>query len=132
MFDSCAFYGHNEVDLQAIGDPRYVLGIEFVDMYKNEVGASEPQEDFHDRHELYGIRNNVVVAAICPDQVQLLDKAKETMQKLLEKFPAGYEGFCRNGDHEAASSTTGVLPDDLDSGTADYRVRTGVWRYICE
>lgn len=55
IFDSCAFYGHNEVDLQAIGDPRYVLGIEFVEMYKNEVGASEPSADFDDRHELYGM-----------------------------------------------------------------------------
>ncbi|KAI0600588.1 hypothetical protein F4775DRAFT_544622 [Biscogniauxia sp. FL1348] len=93
LFDSCAFYGHNEIDLQAIGDPRYVLGIEFVDMYKNEVGASEPQEDFYDRHDLYGIRNNIVVAAICPEQVHLLEKAKETMRQLIAKFPDGFEGF---------------------------------------
>ncbi|KAI0015720.1 hypothetical protein F4780DRAFT_762781 [Xylariomycetidae sp. FL0641] len=93
IFDSCAFYGHNEVDLQAIGDPRYVLGIEFVDLYKTEVGASEPQEDFYDRHDLYGIRNNVVVAAICPEQVNLLEKAKDTMRELIVKFPDGFEGF---------------------------------------
>lgn len=55
LFDSCAFYGHCEVDLQAVGDARYVLGMEFVDMYKDHVGASEPVEDFYDRHELYGM-----------------------------------------------------------------------------
>ena len=73
MFDSCTFYGHNEVqhnegstfrvetsltpsdavDLQCMGDPRYVLGMDFIDMYKNEVGASEPKEDFYDRHNMY-------------------------------------------------------------------------------
>jgi protein-ribulosamine 3-kinase len=55
LFDSCAFYGHNEVDLQAVGHPRYVLGIDFVNMYREEVGASEPQEDFYDRHDLYAM-----------------------------------------------------------------------------
>ncbi|KAI1329480.1 Fructosamine/Ketosamine-3-kinase [Xylariaceae sp. FL0255] len=74
IFDSCAFYGHNEVDLQAIGDSRYALGIEFVDMYRNEVGASEPQEDFYDRHDLYSIRNDLVVVANCPAQIHLIIK----------------------------------------------------------
>jgi protein-ribulosamine 3-kinase len=73
-FDSCAFYGHNEgeallinlqknlgwcqlitVDLQSMGDSRYILGMDFIDMYKNEVGASKPQKDFYDRHELYAM-----------------------------------------------------------------------------
>lgn len=43
------------VDLQAIGEPRYALQMDVVDLYKTEVGASEPQEDFYDRHELYGM-----------------------------------------------------------------------------
>ncbi|KAK8115762.1 hypothetical protein PG984_012264 [Apiospora sp. TS-2023a] len=55
LFDSCGFYGHHEIDLQSMGDPRYTLGMDFVEMYKKEVGASEPQEDFYDRHDLYGM-----------------------------------------------------------------------------
>lgn len=75
LFDSCAFYGHAEgtfilaldgiynrfitlqplVDLQAMGEPRYALQMDVVDLYKSEVGASEPQEDFYDRHFLYGV-----------------------------------------------------------------------------
>jgi len=43
------------VDLQNMGDPRYVFGMDFIDMYKDEVGASEPQEDFYDRHDLYAM-----------------------------------------------------------------------------
>lgn len=53
LFDSCAFYGHNEIDLQLMEDPRYALGMDFVDLYKKEVDAYEPREDFYDRHELY-------------------------------------------------------------------------------
>lgn len=77
LFDSCAFYGHAEgrvtprpepkppiadcfrcrtvVDLQAIGEPRYALQMDVVDLYKTEIGASDPQEDFYDRHYLYGM-----------------------------------------------------------------------------
>lgn len=74
IFDAVCFYGHNEgksdmhsivcrlwrltspsVDLQCMGSPRYALGMDFVDMYKDEVGASEPQKDFYDRHKLYAL-----------------------------------------------------------------------------
>ncbi|KAI1262294.1 Fructosamine kinase-domain-containing protein [Xylariaceae sp. FL1019] len=93
LFDSCAFYGHNEIDLQSMGDTRHILGMEFVQMYKSEVGASEPREDFYDRHELYGIRADLIVAAICPEEAHLIAKAKTTMKRLLKKFPDGYDGF---------------------------------------
>lgn len=79
LFDSCAFYGHGEskqslpcttslfiwltyrvrsiiqVDLQSIGDPRYGLQMDVVHLYKTTIGASEPEHDFYDRHELYGM-----------------------------------------------------------------------------
>ncbi|KUI67640.1 hypothetical protein VM1G_02991 [Cytospora mali] len=60
------------VDFQAIGEPRYALRMNVVDIYKEKVGASEPRDDFYDRHFLYGIRNDVVVAAICPEWESLL------------------------------------------------------------
>ncbi|RYP41918.1 hypothetical protein DL767_000655 [Monosporascus sp. MG133] len=72
LFDSCCFYGHNEMDLQCMGDPRYALSMEFIDMYKNEVGASDPQEDFYDRHDLYAIRNNICTAGMWPQWAPLL------------------------------------------------------------
>lgn len=37
-------------------DPRYAIGLDFVDLYKREVGASEPQEDFDDRNALYSMQ----------------------------------------------------------------------------
>ncbi|KAI0376957.1 Fructosamine kinase-domain-containing protein [Hypomontagnella monticulosa] len=93
MFDSCCFYGHNEMDLQCMGDPRYALGMDFIDLYKNEVGASEPREDFYDRHDLYSIRNNICVAGMWPQWAPLLITAKDEMRRLLAKHPEGLDGF---------------------------------------
>ncbi|KAH7021504.1 Fructosamine kinase-domain-containing protein [Microdochium trichocladiopsis] len=74
IFDAVCFYGHNEIDLQCMGDARYVLGMDFVDMYKDEVGASEPQRDFYDRHKMYRM-------------------SKDDMRALLQKYPNGYADF---------------------------------------
>ena len=38
-----------------MGDPRYALGMDFIELYRERVGASEPVEDFWDRHELYAM-----------------------------------------------------------------------------
>ena len=52
---SLADNANQAVDLQCMGDSRYVLGMDFIDSYKKEVGASEPVEDFNARHELYAL-----------------------------------------------------------------------------
>ncbi|KAI1407511.1 Fructosamine kinase-domain-containing protein [Hypoxylon sp. FL1857] len=93
MFDSCCFYGHNEMDLQCMGDPRYALGMDFIDLYKNEIGASEPKQDFYDRHTLYAIRNNICTAGMWPQWAPLLTTAKDEMRRLLSKYPDGLDGF---------------------------------------
>ena len=54
LFDPCPFYGHHEMDLQCMRSPRYTVGLEFVEMYR-EVGASEPVGDFDDRNALYAV-----------------------------------------------------------------------------
>ena len=41
--------------LQNIGNRRYVFGMDYIDMYKNEVGACEPQQDFYDRYDMYAM-----------------------------------------------------------------------------
>ena len=38
-----------------MGNPRYALEMDFVNLYKTEVGASEPEQDFYDRHEMYSM-----------------------------------------------------------------------------
>lgn len=55
LFDPCAFYGHHEMDFQCMRSQRYTIGQNFIDLYKNKVGASQPVEDFEDRIALYAV-----------------------------------------------------------------------------
>ena len=55
LFDPCPFYGHHEMDLQCMRSPRYAVGLDFVDLYKQHGGASEPIDDFDDRNALYAV-----------------------------------------------------------------------------
>ncbi len=55
VFDPCPFYGHSEMDLQCMRSARYAVGLKFVDLYKEQIGASEPREDFDDRNALYAM-----------------------------------------------------------------------------
>jgi fructosamine-3-kinase len=55
LFDPCPFYGHHEMDLQCMRSPRYAVGLDFVELYRTVVGASEPAGDFDDRNALYAM-----------------------------------------------------------------------------
>lgn len=45
-------------------DPRYAIGLEFLHLYKEEVGASEPRKDFDDRSALYSMYVSKIVSPI--------------------------------------------------------------------
>ncbi len=55
IFDSRAFWGHNEVDLGSWRAPRYKMGRPFFREYRRAMGLSEPQEDWEDRNALYAV-----------------------------------------------------------------------------
>ncbi|OAA81750.1 Fructosamine/Ketosamine-3-kinase [Akanthomyces lecanii RCEF 1005] len=93
IFDPCSFYGHHEMDFQCMKSPRYIIGQNFIDLYKVKVGASEPSEDFEDRVALYAIRNDLMTAGMWPQWASLIDKAKDAMKLLLEKYPDGLASF---------------------------------------
>ena len=44
-----------KVDFNAMRAPRYTLGPEFINAYKNEAGASDLKEDFDNRNALYAM-----------------------------------------------------------------------------
>ncbi|KAI1137582.1 Fructosamine kinase-domain-containing protein [Hypoxylon sp. FL0543] len=113
LFDSCCFYGHNEMDLQCMGGPRYTLGMDFIRLYKDEIGASEPEEDFYDRHALYAIRNNICTAGMWPQWTSLLTSAKEEMRRLLSRYPDGLDGFKEEstGEEPARKASTFNYPE---------------------
>ena len=55
MFDSCAFWGHNEAELGPWRAPRYRLGITYLKQYQKVMGMSEPHADWDDRNALYAL-----------------------------------------------------------------------------
>ena len=55
IFDSCAFWGHNEADLGSWRAPRYRLGKPYLREYQRVMGISEPQADWDDRNALYAV-----------------------------------------------------------------------------
>ena len=55
IFDSCAFWGHNEADLGSWRAPRYKMGKPYLKEYQRVMGISEPRRDWDDRNALYAI-----------------------------------------------------------------------------
>ncbi|KAI4705142.1 hypothetical protein J4E81_000021 [Alternaria sp. BMP 2799] len=93
IFDSCAFWGHNECDLGSWRAPRYNMGEEFFTCYKDIVKPSQPEEDWDDRNRLYAIRYDLLVSALYPEKPEFHDRAKAEMRGLVKKFPGGFEDW---------------------------------------
>jgi protein-ribulosamine 3-kinase len=55
IFDSCAYWGHNESDLGVWRAPRYRLGQPYLREYQKQMGQSAPKEDWDDRNALYAM-----------------------------------------------------------------------------
>lgn len=55
IFDSCAYWGHNESDLGSWRAPRYRMGKPFLREYQRLIGMSFPEEDWDDRNALYAM-----------------------------------------------------------------------------
>ncbi|KAG8161739.1 hypothetical protein KVR01_008726 [Diaporthe batatas] len=95
LFDSCAFWGHNEADLGTWRAPRYKLGRPYFEEYQRAIQISEPQEDWDDRNALYAIRYDLLVSALFPDEsgLKFREMAMLEMERLVQKYPLGYEGW---------------------------------------
>ncbi|KAK4694508.1 hypothetical protein P7C71_g3089, partial [Lecanoromycetidae sp. Uapishka_2] len=55
IFDSCAYWGHNESDLGSWRAPRYRMREPFLKEYRDLMGMSDPEEDWDDRNALYAM-----------------------------------------------------------------------------
>ncbi|KAL8912459.1 MAG: hypothetical protein Q9171_002552 [Xanthocarpia ochracea] len=55
IFDSCAFWGHNEADLGPWRASRYRLGRSYMKEYHKLIPISDPVEDWDDRNALYAM-----------------------------------------------------------------------------
>ncbi|CAG9978528.1 unnamed protein product [Clonostachys byssicola] len=96
LFDPCCFYGHFEYDFQCMTSDRYSLNYNFVNLYRERVGVSEPAEEFDDRVALYALRNDFHTMGMWPQWTSVLDHVKSEMNRLIKKYPDGLQGFAAN------------------------------------
>ncbi|KAK3371155.1 Fructosamine kinase-domain-containing protein [Lasiosphaeria ovina] len=87
-FDTCIFWAHNEMDLGVIRNPRYPLGKPYLKEYWKHVPISEPEEDADSRNSLYLLRNQVLLAALYPQDHKLREIFVSNMRFLVDRVQA--------------------------------------------
>ncbi|KIW90859.1 uncharacterized protein Z519_08642 [Cladophialophora bantiana CBS 173.52] len=93
LYDCCAFYGHHEYDLGMFRASRYRTSRAHIRAYNQLVGFSDPSEDFDDRNALYALRVDLEVSCGWPANKRMRQLAMQEMRRLVEKYPAGFEGW---------------------------------------
>ncbi|KAJ4302694.1 hypothetical protein N0V90_001584 [Kalmusia sp. IMI 367209] len=96
MFDSCAFWGHNEAELGPWRAPRYRLGKPYLKQYQKVMRMSEPHADWDDRNALYAL-------------------AKREMRALVEKFPDGLQEDTEQSVQDQVDNTERIKDLPLDA-----------------
>ncbi len=97
LFDSCAFWGHDEAEHATLGSARYLHRQTYLDEYVRRVGASEPKEDFDDRTKLYWLRYEFLSSVLHPQDPAGRERAVKVMRELVLKYPDGLEGYVEGG-----------------------------------
>ncbi|KAH8597393.1 Fructosamine kinase-domain-containing protein [Bisporella sp. PMI_857] len=100
LFDSCAFWGHNEADLGPWRAPRYRLGRPYLRQYQKVMEMSEPHADWDDRNALYALRYDFLVSALYPNETKFREMARRETRALVEKFPDGLQEEAKPVENE--------------------------------
>ena len=94
--------------------PRYRTNKSHVRAYHKIIEISYPTEDHDDRNALYALRCDLEVSCGWPANKRMRQLAMEEMQKLIDKYPDGFEGWEREqAAHErSASQSSGTVNSD--------------------
>ncbi|KAM0415687.1 hypothetical protein ACHAPT_013358 [Fusarium lateritium] len=85
IYDSSGLWGHNEVDLGVIRNPRYPLGSPYLEEYWKHTPISEPREDADSRNIMYLVRNQVLLASLYPEDHSLRNSFVQTMRVVVDR-----------------------------------------------
>ncbi|KAI1173967.1 Fructosamine kinase-domain-containing protein [Nemania sp. FL0916] len=86
IFDANAMWGHNEMELGLIANPRYPLGEAYIEEYWKHIPVSEPEEDADSRVIMYMVRHQACLASVYPDDLKLRDVWTGNIRILLEGY----------------------------------------------
>ncbi|KAJ8133463.1 hypothetical protein O1611_g173 [Lasiodiplodia mahajangana] len=90
MYDSSAFWGHNEYELGIMRPLENEWATECMESYHQHIPKAEPQDDWDARNALYAIRAIIHDSALWPEKREFREKLIAEIRKLVEKFPEGY------------------------------------------
>lgn len=93
FFDCCSFYGHHEYELCMFRAARYRTNKSHVRAYHKLMEVSYPEEDHDDRNALYALRVDLDVSCAWSANKRMRLLAIEEMQRLVDKYPDGFEGW---------------------------------------
>ncbi|KAI0523867.1 Fructosamine kinase-domain-containing protein [Xylaria bambusicola] len=86
IFDANAMWGHNEMELGLVANPRYPLGKAYIEEYRKRILPSAPEQDADSRVIMYMIRHQACLASVYPDDVKLREIWIENVRILLEQY----------------------------------------------
>ena len=93
FFDCCSFYGHHEYDLGMFRASRFRTNKSHVRAYHKLIEISYPPEDHDDRNALYALRVDLETSCAWPANKRTRELAMAEMQRLIEKYPEGFDGW---------------------------------------
>ncbi|KAK8131984.1 hypothetical protein PG999_000157 [Apiospora kogelbergensis] len=91
MFDSCAYWGHNEADLGICRNPRYKLGPAAIREYFQHVPMSEPTADFDGRNHVYAMKYYALLSIMYFKDKRFRTIFVDEMKSLVSKAGVGEE-----------------------------------------
>ncbi|KAK2589776.1 hypothetical protein QQS21_012547 [Conoideocrella luteorostrata] len=89
LYDSCAFWAHNEYEFGDWRSNRSPLTPEFFEAYQKHFPVSWPEEDFDDRNARFNLHDSTLF----PSNPQYRRFVIDDMKRLTEKYRDGLEGF---------------------------------------
>ncbi|EEP82372.1 conserved hypothetical protein [Uncinocarpus reesii 1704] len=126
LFDSCAYWGHHEVDLAICRNPRYRLGRDHIDAYARRMPEfpSHPKDEFDDRNALYALKFHVLLSIMYHHEPRYRQIAIDEIRQLVEKFPNGYADYEAKAVHEPELIESPTLLDVAPRFTKSEVVKT--------
>lgn len=119
IFDSNPIWGHNELELATLRNPRYGMGAPYIQEYRRHIPPTEPLEDADDRLVMYMIGHQVYLATIYPDDDTLRNiwrnSTRRMVNQVLEEEAAGKPLVSQVLEEDAAEkpqvSLTALAPE---------------------
>lgn len=124
IFDSAAFWGHNEYELGLWRAERFKFKGAYVEEYFKNFPQAPPENMWDDRQLLYSISFDIVDSILFKSTPNFRDIAIEGIRKLVDKYSAGYTGNAERKDIALArtptlsSANTEIIPakaEELDT-----------------